>query len=218
MLVTILLIFVAVALFLIFRDDHDDSYTKGDRKTVRESGQKSIYKKSVENRRAPAPQRPAPVMYPGSSAPRNEPRTIVPKEKEYRGAPEPDVIDRIAALDFHFLDRIDYDPTLPERTMSSFIAGIGSHCSNKDVGGLVGYVTVDKATGAMEVHAGDGRLVGYLPMKDRAVFHAFNPTLAICPFAGHLGLSTTGRLYADIRIVLPSTRDFVEESLTGFLG
>ena len=217
MLLTIILIFVAVALFLIFRDDHDDSYTKGDRKTGRDAGQKSVYQKSVTPRRAPAAQRPAPVMYPGSSDPQREPRTIVPKEKEYH-TPEPDPIDRIAALDFHFLDRIVYDPTLPERTMSSFIAGVGSHCSNKDVGGLVGYVTVDKATGAMEVHAGDDRIVGYLPMKDRAVFHAFNPTLAICPFAGHLGLSTTGRLYADIRIVLPSTRDFVEESLTGFLG
>ena len=217
MLIAIILILVAVALFLIFRDDHDDSYTKGDRKTARESGQKSVYQKSATPRRAPAAQRPAPVMSPGSSDPHGEPRTIVPKEKVY-GDPLQESIDRIAALDYHFLDRIIYDPTLPERTMSSFIAGIGSHCSNKDVGGLVGYVTVDKATGAMEVRAGDDNLVGYLPMKDRAVYHAFNPTLAICPFAGHVGLSTTGRLYADIRIVLPSTSDFVEESLTGFLG
>ena len=79
-------------------------------------------------------------------------------------------------------------------------------------------MTVDDASDAMEVHAGDGRLMGYLPMKDRAAFLSFNPQRIVCPFAGHIGISTTGRYYADIRIVLPSSRDFVEESLTGFLG
>ena len=37
-------------------------------------------------------------------------------------------------------------------------------------------------------------------------------------FAGHVALSVTGKYYADIRIVLPSTRTFVEASLRGFLG
>ena len=245
MLLTIILIFVAIALFLIFRDDHDDSYTKGDRKTSRDSGQKSVYRKSVENRRntASSAPRPAPVLNPGSSAPRNEPpaeKHDRPKKLDERFKPAPaepryasarTVLPRNDArtasfiyeedekvLDFHFLDRIDYDESLPERTMSSFIAGVQSHCTDQDLGGVVGYVTVDRKTGAMEVHAGDDRLLGYLPMKDRAAFLTFNPTLAICPFAGRIALSVTGAFYADVRIVLPSTRDFVEESLTGFLG
>ena len=243
MLLTIILIFVAIALFLIFRDDHDDSYTKGDRKTGRDSGQKSVYQKSVAPRRtAPAP-KPAPVMNPGSSAPRNAPpagKYDRPKklDERYKPAPaEPRYASARSAaprndartsnfiyeedekvLDFHFLDRIDYDVNLPERTMSSFIAGVQSHCTDKDLGGVVGYVAVDRTTGAMEVHAGDDRLLGFLPMKDRAAFLAFNPTLVVCPFAGHIALSVTGAFYADVRIVLPSTRDFVEESLTGFLG
>jgi hypothetical protein len=218
MLVTIILIFVAVALFLIFRDDHDDSYTKGDRKTGRDSGQKSVYKKSVENRRNPATSTPRSAAPQPQASPRPAPaqsrpspfldsRTIVPKEKEYR-----------KPLDFHFLDQIGFDESLPDRTMSSFIAGIQGHCSEKDLGGLVGYITMDRNTGGMEVHDHDGRLLGYLPMKDRVAFHAFNPGLVTCPFAGHLAHSVTGSFYADIRIVLPSTRDFVEESLTGFLG
>ena len=228
MYLTIFLIFVAAALFLFIRDDHDDSYTKGDLKTRRDNGQKSVYKKSVENRRNPAASnpRPSPVLNPASSAPRSEPRTNVPKEKAYGtprqdgiyGASRQDSINRIAALDFHFLDRIVYYESLPERTMSSFIAGVHSHCTNKDLGGVVGYVEMDRKTGAMEVHDGDGRLLGFLPMKDRAAFLAFNPTLVVCPFAGHIAVSITGSFYADIRIVLPSTRDFVEESLTGFLG
>ena len=194
MTLAIILILVAVALFLIFHDDHDDSYTRSEKKPGRTAGQKSVYQKSAAPKRAP-------LM---------EPRTIVPKEKQY---PHEEKV-----LDYHFLDRIDYDPELPERTMSSFIAGLRGHCTEQDLGGLVGYVAVDGASGAMEVHGSDNRLLGYLPMKDRAAFHAFNPGLVVCPFAGHVAISVTGAYYADIRIVLPSSRDFVEESLVGFLG
>ena len=242
MLLTIILIFVAIALFLIFRDDHDDSYTKGDRKTGRESGQKSIYQKSVENRRDTAAPKPAPVMTPRPIAPQSTPQgekherpkklderfKPAPAEPKYASArpaaPRNDartsnfIYEDEKVLDFHFLDKIDYDESLPERTMSSFIAGVQSHCTNQDLGGVVGYVEMDRKTGAMEVHDGNGRLLGFLPMKDRAAFLAFNPTLVVCPFAGHIALSVTGSFYADVRIVLPSTRDFVEESLTGFLG
>ena len=201
MALAIILILVAVALFLIFHDDHDDSYTRGDKKPGRKTGPESVYQKSVKPMRTPDPPktasaspRPTPVM---------DPRTIVPKEK---------------VLDYHFLDRIDYDPTLPERTMSSFIAGLQQNCTERDLGGLVGFIFMDPVTGAMEVHRPDNRLLGYLPMKDRAAFLAFNPSRTVCPFAGHVALSVTGKYYADIRIVLPSSRDFVEESLVGFLG
>ena len=212
MLIAIILILVAVALFLIFHDDHDASYTRGDSKLSR-NPQKSTYQKNVSTRHsAPKPQAPQrQAAYQPQAAPRPaafaDARAAAPNGQPAR-----------KPLDFHFLDRLDYDPTLPERTMSSFIAGVQGYCTDQDLGGLVGYVTVEGATDAMEVHAGDGRLMGYLPMKDRAAFLAFNPERIVCPFAGHIGISTTGRYYADIRIVLPSSRDFVEESLTGFLG
>ena len=77
---------------------------------------------------------------------------------------------------------------------------------------------VDPVTGALEVHDTSDGLMGYLPMKDRTAYNTFNPDHILCPFAGHIGISTTGRYYADIRIVLPSTRTFVEDSLRGFLG
>lgn len=201
MVLAIILILVAVALFLIFHDDHDDSYTRGDKKPGRKTGPESVYQKSVKPMRTPDPPKTAPT--PPRPTPVMNPRTIVPKEK---------------ALDYHFLDRIDYDPTLPERTMSSFIAGLQQNCTERDLGGLVGFIFMDPVTGAMEVHRPDNRLLGYLPMKDRAAFLAFNPSRTVCPFAGHVALSVTGKYYADIRIVLPSSRDFVEESLVGFLG
>ena len=237
MIIAIILILFAVAMFLILHDDHDDSYTRREQNPRRENSRKSEYQKSAEPKRTPSAPKPSPVM---------EPRTIVPPEKEYRpkklderfkpADAEPKYASAPAAkpekqahtsrfiyeekdtLDFHYLDRIGYDSNLPERTMSSFIAGLKGHCTERDLGGLVGYIIVDKATGAIEVHNSDDRMLGFLPMKDRAAYHTFNPTLVPCPFAGHVALSVTGALYADIRIVLPSTRDFVEESLTGFLG
>ena len=179
-------------------------------------------------------------------APAMGPRTIVPEDKRYQprklderfkpGEPQPKYASappRMTrndvhpsafaygtekALDFSYLDELDFDPDLPEKTMSSFIAGLQGYCTRENLGGVIGYIMVDPVTGAMEVHdTGDG-LMGYLPMKDRAAYNTFNPDHVLCPFAGHIGISTTGRYYADIRIVLPSTRPFVEDSLRGFLG
>ena len=244
MTIALILIVAAIALFLIFRDDHDRSYTRNEPKSGRENGQKSVYQKSVKpHRNAPAP--PKPVQTP-PPAPAMGPRTIVPKEKQYRprklderykpGEPQPKYASappRMTkndvhpssfaygaekALDFSYLDELDYDPNLPEKTMSSFIAGLQGYCTRENLGGVIGYVMVDPVTNALEVHdTGDG-LMGYLPMKDRAAYNTFNPDHVLCPFAGHIGLSTTGRYYADIRIVLPSSRPFVEDSLRGFLG
>ena len=203
MIIAVILILVAVALFLIFHDDHDDSYTRREKNSGRKNGPESVYQKSVESGRgatSSAP-KPAPVMDSRRDA---RPAGYAYEEKK--------------VLDYHFLDRIAYEPSLPERTMSSFIAGLQTNCTNKDLGGIVGYVSMDPVTGAMEVHRPDDRLLGYLPMKDRTAFLAFNPGRVVCPFAGHVAISVTGRYYADIRIVLPSSRDFVEESLVGFLG
>ena len=244
MTIALILIVAAIALFLIFRDDHDRSYTRNEPKSGRENGQKSVYQKSVKpHRNAPAPQKPVQTPPP---APAMGPRTIVPEEKQYRprklderfkpGAPEPkhaSAPSRQAgkavhpsafsygaekALDFSFLDEFDYNPNLPEITMSSFIAGLQGYCTQENLGGVLGYVMVDPVTGALEVHDTSDGLMGYLPMKDRAAYNTFNPDHILCPFAGHIGISTTGRYYADIRIVLPSTRTFVEASLRGFLG
>ena len=247
MTIAFILIIAAVALFLIFRDDHDRSYTRSEPKSGRESGQKSVYQKSAKPRRnAPVPQKPAQTPPP---APAMGPRTIVPEDKQYRPQKLDERFERFKpnepqpkyasppqrpsgndarttafsygtrkALDFSYLDELDFDPDLPEKTMSSFIAGLQGYCTRENLGGVLGYIMVDPVTGALEVHdTGDG-LMGYLPMKDRAAYHTFNPDRVLCPFAGHIGLSTTGRYYADIRIVLPSSRSFVEASLRGFLG
>ena len=192
MVIAIIVILFAVGLFLVLHDDHDDSYTKSEKKSIRQRDYK------------PATQKPA-VSQGNTPRPARFAETVREMEKP--------------PLDFHFLDSIEYHAILPERTMSSFIAGLQGHCTDKDLGGLVGWIEVNPNGGGLEVHASpDGRLMGYLPMKDRAAFLAFNPGSFVCPFAGHVDLSVTGKYYADIRIVLPATRDFVEEALVEFLG
>ena len=192
MVIAIIVILFAIGLFLVLHDDHDNSYTKSEKKPTR---QRDF---------TPAQQKPA-VSQGNTPRPARFAETVREMEK--------------APLDFHFLDQIEYHAILPERTMSSFIAGLQGHCTEKDLGGLVGWIEVNKNGGGLEVHASpDGRLMGYLPMKDRAAFLAFNPGSFVCPFAGHVDLSVTGKYYADIRIVLPATRDFVEEALVEFLG
>ena len=200
-LVLVLILF-AVALFLIFHDDHDDTYTRSENKAKRKTPP-STYRKSGDPRVA---SQAAPRVTP-QATPKAAP--VPPPHRQAR--PE-------KVLNFDYLLRIPYDPNLPERTMSSFIAGLQGYCTPNDLGGVLGYVIVDSVTDATEVHASDGSLMGYLPMKDRAAFRAFNPTNAVCPFAGHIGISTTGRYYADIRIVLPSSHPFVLASLRSFLG
>lgn len=191
MVIAIILIFFAVGLFLVFHDDHDNSYTKGEKKSSYERKVKPASRKpAVSQGKAPRPARFAEMV---------------------REVEKP-------VLDFHFLDRIEYHAILPERTMSSFIAGLQDHCTQQDRGGIVGLVITRPDASALEVHDANGRLLGWLPMKDRAEYLAFNPTGIECPFAGHLDLSITGKYYADIRIVLPSSRPFVVESLRSFLG
>ncbi len=203
MVIAIIVILFAVGLFLVLHDDHDNSYTKSEKKPTRQRDfTPATQKPAVSQGNTPRPARFA------------ESRTFVPEEKQYPapGTEKP-------PLDFHFLDRIEYHAILPERTMSSFIVGLQGHCTEKDRGSIVGWVEVNKNGGGLEVHASpDGRLLGYLPMKDRAAFLAFNPGSFVCPFAGHVDFSITGKLYADIRIVLPASRDFVEEALVEFLG
>ena len=200
MVIAIILVLFAVALFLVFHDDHDDSYTRSDKTPGQKALPKQSYQKKVTTK-------PSPLM---------EPRTIVPPEKQFQSARVAEVEPKRVSL--AFLDRIQYDKSLPERTMSSFIAGLQGHCTDKDLGSLVGLVVVTPGGSSLEVHDTNGRLLGYLPMKDRANFFAFNPTCVECPFAGHVDISITGKYYADIRIVLPSSRPFVVDSIRGFLG
>ena len=209
MVIALIIAITAVALFLIFRDDHDDSYTRSEKpKPVKKQASKPV------QRQPATPPRPA----------MQTSRTIVPEEKQYRPrklderSSEFRYTEEFSGPDFSFLDQLPYDPELPERIMSSFIAGFHENVRPDDMGGVAGLIREDRDRGSLEVRTPDGRLLGHLPNRDRIPFHAINPQGRICPFVGHVGVSTTGTWYADIRIALPSSRAFVERSLREFLG
>ena len=198
MVIALIIAITAVARFLIFRDDHDDSYTRSEKpKPVKKQAPKPV-------------QQPAAPPRPAMRASRTQAKPARSSEFRYTEA--------FSGPDFSFLDTFPYDPELPERIMSSFIAGFHEHVRPDDMGGVVGTVHEDRDRGSLEVRTPDGRLLGYLPSRDRAPFHEINPDGRPCPFAGHVGVSTTGTWYADIRIALPSSRAFVERSLREFLG
>ena len=209
MVIALIIAITAVALFLIFRDDHDDSYTRSEKpKPVKKQASKPV------QRQPATPPRPA----------MQTSRTIVPEEKQYRPrklderSSEFRYTEEFSGPDFSVLDQRPYDPELPERIMSSFIAGFHENVRPDDMGGVAGLIREDRDRGSLEVRTPDGRLLGHLPNRDRIPFHAINPQGRICPFVGHVGVSTTGTWYADIRIALPSSREFVERSLREFLG
>jgi len=209
MVIALIIAITAVALFLIFRDDHDDSYTRSEKpKPVKKQAPKPV------QRQPATPPRPA----------MQTSRTIVPEEKQYRPrklderSSEFRYTEEFSGPDFSFLDQLPYDPELPERIMSSFIAGFHENVRPDDMGGVAGLIREDRDRGSLEVRTPDGRLLGHLPNRDRIPFHAINPQGRICPFVGHVGVSTTGTWYADIRIAMPSSREFVERSLREFLG
>jgi len=209
MVIALIIAITAVALFLIFRDDHDDSYTRSEKpKPVKKQASKPV------QRQPATPPRPA----------MQTSRTIVPEEKQYRPrklderSSEFRYTEEFSGPDFSFLDQLPYDPELPERIMSSFIAGFHENVRPDDMGGVAGLIREDRDRGSLEVRTPDGRLLGHLPNRDRIPFHAINPQGRICPFVGHVGVSTTGTWYADIRIAMPSSREFVERSLREFLG
>ena len=107
MVIAIIVILFAIGLFLVLHDDHDNSYTKNEKKPTR---QRDF---------TPAQQKPA-VSQGNTPRPARFAETVREMEK--------------APLDFHFLDQIEYHAILPERTMSSFIAGLQGHCTDKDLG------------------------------------------------------------------------------------
>ena len=225
MVIALIIAITAVALFLIFRDDHDDSYTRSEKpKPVKKPTSKPVQKPAMQTPRTIVPEekqyrprklderyKPAPAEPRTASAPRAQAEPAA-RSSEFR------YTEAYSGPDFSFLDTFPYDPELPERIMSSFIAGFHEHVRPDDMGGVVGTVHEDRDRGSLEVRTPDGRLLGYLPSRDRAPFHEINPEGRPCPFAGHVGVSTTGTWYADIRIAMPSSRAFVERSLREFLG
>ena len=64
---------------------------------------------------------------------------------------------------------------------------------------------------------GRGENIGYIARNTLPQYQNFNPTNAVCPFAGRVKVTRQGYLWAEILVALPMDRDFVKEELTSYL-
>lgn len=238
MFYAVLAIIVIVALFLIFRDDHDSSYNRSEKGPSR-TGNPSpgSYHKGAGNRSTTSSQSGG-----GSTAPSarkqfrseldealKEARGVVSTAREVldsaareiresltediRPAEEPD-----EQPDLSFLQRLSYFGILEENTETFDIAGLRYHCTVHDCGLIVGTVKAEPSNAhderAQAVICSDGKLLGYIPRTQLDWYEDFNPHKLECPFVGRIELDrSTARLVGEIKVIMPSSETFVIEEI-----
>lgn len=202
MFYAILGIVVVVALFLIFRDDHDTSYNRNEKKAQRQS------EAAIDKAMREAGQKP----YWTSS-------TDV-DEQEQPEAEEPDEEDweEDEEMDLSFLDTLDYYEDLEENSETFDITGLRYHCTVHDCGKIVGYVKPEPSNvhdaRAQAVIRSDGKLLGYIPRTQLDWYEDFNEQNVPCPFVGEIELDRgSARLIAEIKVIIPTSKEFVENEI-----
>lgn len=284
MFYTILGIIVVVALFLIFRDDHDDSYNKsekGERK-AQQSRSFSHTQGQSQPKQQQQYQKDAGGGHkigrtPAGSGPKTEKKVSGPSLKDQilseieaaiseakKDAEEPMKIfgemigmakeavnttvkeaqkgwntaaSRPEAdesteqdkqvdfneddLDLSFLNNIDYSEDLEENTETFDITGLRYHCTVHDCGKIVGVVKPDPSNvhdpRAQAVYRNDGKLLGYIPRTQLDWYEDFNEENVPCPFVGEIELDSRGWLIAEIKVILPSSKEYVEDEINNEL-
>ena len=199
MVYAIIAIAVIVALFLIFRDDHDKSYNKSEK-----SGH-------VKPRPAPkADPKPAPKPAP---VPEPEPE---PEPEPYQEPSEEDWEDE-EELDLKFLEDLDYYEDLEENSETFDIAGLRYYCTVHDCGTITGIVKPDPSnthdSRAQAVIRSDGKLLGYIPQSQLDWYQDFNDQNVVCPFVGEMDMDSRSGLQAEIKVIIPTSLGFVTDEI-----
>ena len=201
---------VLMALFLIFREDHDKSYNKNER--------------SAPKPPKPQPQPPKPPQPPQHKP--EPPSSVFPSIKQ----PAKDVVEDIAQeqiaqeedeaaphIDLSFLLSLDYDEDLEENTETFDIAGLRYHCTEKDCGPIVGYVKPEPSnvhdSRAQAVIRSDGKLLGYIPRTQLDDYEDFNEDDVVCPFVGEIMPDDSDWLYGEIKVIIPTSIEFVRDEI-----
>ena len=220
MFYAILGIIVVVALFLIFRDDHDDSYNKsekGQRKAQpkkehthyqKETGPKAEKKTSAQSLKD---QILGEIEQAISEAQKGWNTTGTQTEVDEQ------LPDDEEELDLSFLDNIGYSDDLEENTETFDITGLRYHCTVHDCGKIVGIVKPEPSNvhdpRAQAVYRNDGKLLGYIPRTQLDWYEDFNEENVPCPFVGKIEMDGRGWLIAEIKVIIPSSREYVEEEI-----
>lgn len=261
MFYAILGIVVAVALFLIFRDDHDSSYNRNEKKSQRQSEgarrQSSYSKKETSQPKAGTKSgfsqdctghkaefegeakkvigmigsiieevkkeaaEPLQDIHKGVQGVMEEAKAAIDKAMKEAGQKpywtnSSDVDEE--EIDLSFLDIIDYSDDLEENTETFDITGLRYHCTVHDCGKIVGIVKPEPSNvhdpRAQAVYRNDGKLLGYIPRTQLDWYEDFNEQNVPCPFVGEIELDrSTARLVAEIKVIIPTSQEFVEEEI-----
>ena len=237
----ILGIVVLVALFLIFRDDHDKSYNRSEKKAQRQSDnvkKSAVYSKKENSRPKAAPKAQAKPTGPSikdqllgeirdamlevTKAADNPKGIIGQFISETKNAIDSTVKEVQEALkeeiDLSFLDNLEYDEDLEENTETFDITGLRYHCTVHDCGKIVGVVRPEPSNvhdnRAQAVIRNDGKLLGYIPRTQLDWYEDFNDNNVTCPFVGEIELDRSrAALIAEIKVILPSSEEFVREEI-----
>ena len=261
MFYAILGIVVAVALFLIFRDDHDSSYNRNEKKSQRQSEgarrQSSYSKKETSQPKAGTKSGFSQDGTGHKAEFEGEAKKVIGMigsiiEEVKKEAAEPlqdihkgvqDVMEEAKAaidkamkeagqkpywtnssdvdeeeIDLSFLGNIDYSDDLEENTETFDITGLRYHCTVHDCGKIVGIVKPEPSNvhdpRAQAVYRNDGKLLGYIPRTQLDWYEDFNEENVPCPFVGEIELDrSTARLVAEIKVIIPTSQEFVEEEI-----
>lgn len=177
----------AFVLLLLFWDDHDSAYDRGDGR-------------SRYSRKAKAKEKRA-----QSQAQQQEPLE------------EGERYDDEAKTDLSFLDSLYYYEHLQENTKTFDIAGLTYHCTVLDRGQIVGYVKPDPMNQhdprAQSVYRYDGKLLGYIPRKQQDWYEDFNQQNVMRPFVGEITVDRRGWMTAEIKAIIPVNKSYVQKEI-----
>ena len=225
MFYAILGIVVAVALFLILRDDHDSSYNRNEKKSQRQSEgarrQSSYSKKETSQPKAGTKSGFSQDGTGHKAEFEGEAKkvigmigSIIEEVKKEAAEPSEEDWEDEEEMDLSFLDNIDYSDDLEENTETFDITGLRYHCTVHDCGKIVGIVKPEPSNvhdpRAQAVYRNDGKLLGYIPRTQLDWYEDFNEQNVPCPFVGEIEVDGRGWLIAEIKVIIPTSREYVK--------
>ena len=124
-------------------------------------------------------------------------------------------------LSWSYLYKLEYDESLVGDVMETEVTGMRHYCTLADLGPVNGVIQPEpdnpSDAQAQVVIRADGKKLGYIARNTLPQYHNFNPTNAVCPFAGRVKVTRQGYIWAEILVAIPMDRDFVKEELTAYL-
>lgn len=245
MVYAIIAIVTVIALFLIFRDDHDTSYNKNEKRG--HGAERSQYDKKSEPRtefhREDVKDKVLNVVESiikevkeQTAEPMKEVQRDLQKavdeakgafEKAMRDAgqkgywtsssdvdeQEQPEAEEPSEEDLSFLDNLDYYEDLEENTETFDITGLRYYCTVHDCGKVVGVVKPEPSnvhdSRAQAVIRSDGKMLGYIPKTQLDWYEDFNEEDVVCPFVGEIEIDGRGWMQAEIKVIIPSSIEFV---------